>query len=197
MTRFINIKERREVMVLQTGNVGVLALGNILRQDEGVGIHLLSKLRGRLPENVELLDGGTSGLELLSFLERKERLIVLDAIDDGAEPGEIIEWSEKEIPKYTSGKLSVHQMSFAEVLYWSHFIGAIPDEIIVIGIQPQSLNWGTGLTETVQRSLLEALEKVLNHLQRWGAVNGLVEFGESLEPLLLYEQQNFEYFQAE
>lgn len=197
MTMFINLRKRREVMVLQTGNVGVLALGNILRQDEGVGIHLLSKLRGRLPENVELLDGGTSGLELLSFLERKERLIVLDAVDDGAEPGEIIEWSEKEIPKYTSGKLSVHQMSFAEVLYWSHFIGAIPDEIIVIGIQPQSLNWGTGLTETVQRSLLEALEKVLNHLQRWGAVNGLVEFGEPLEPLLLYERQNFEYFQAE
>lgn len=149
-------------------NIGVLALGNLLRQDEGVGLHLLELLRKRLPSDVELMDGGTSGMALLGFLERQKRLIVLDAVDAGRQAGEIIEWREDQVPRYTTGKLSMHQMSFAEVLYWAHFTGGVPEEIVVIGVQPESLNWGTELTATAKQSLPAAVRKVLTYLKDWG-----------------------------
>ncbi|KUO59888.1 MAG: hypothetical protein APF84_03145 [Gracilibacter sp. BRH_c7a] len=148
-------------------NIGVLALGNLLRTDEGVGIHLLEGLREHLPLDVETLDGATSGLELLDFIERHNYLIVLDAVDAGQAPGQIIQWTNDQVPRFTTKKLSLHQMGFAEVLFWGEFMGISPDEIIVVGIQPQSLDWGIELTETIQKSVPKAIEIVLNYIENW------------------------------
>lgn len=150
-------------------DIGILALGNLLRRDEGVGIHVLNRLREELPFAVEILDGGTSGLELLGFFESKRHIIILDAVDAGVAPGEVVEWKREEIPVYATGKLSLHQMSFAEVLYWAQFTGGIPEEIVVIGVQPDCLDWGTDLTEKTENSMPEAVERVLACLNRWNA----------------------------
>lgn len=123
--------------------IGILALGNLLHRDEGVGIHVLNSLREQLPCEVEILDEGSSGLELLGFIENKRQLIILDAVD------------------------ALYQMSFAEVLYWAHFTGGIPEEIVVIGVQSDSLDWGTDLTQKAKESLPKAVEKVLACLNRW------------------------------
>ncbi len=147
--------------------IGILALGNLLRKDEGVGQHILERLRYLLPEQIDLLDGGTSGMELLGFLEDKECLLVLDAVDVGGKPGDVVMWEEESIPCYTEHKLSAHQMNFAEVLYWSHVIGAAPDKIAVIGVQPESLAWGMGLSSSVQESIPLAIEKVKTCLCNW------------------------------
>lgn len=155
-------------MVIQAQDIGILALGNLLRQDEGVGIHLLAMLREYVPPEIELMDGGTSGLKLLDFIERKNSLLVLDAVDAGRAPGEVVEWQGDDIPRYCTGKFSLHQMSFAEVLYWAHFTGSLPQNIRVIGVQPQSMEWGTELTSTTQQSLPVALTKVLSCLENWG-----------------------------
>ncbi|KLU67683.1 hydrogenase 1 maturation protease [Desulfosporosinus acididurans] len=155
----VNIEDQIEI--------GILGLGNSIRQDEGAGIHLLERLRNNLPPEIVLLDGGTDGLRLLEFVENTKRLIVLDAVEAGKKPGEVVVWRGDEVPKYTSNKLSVHQMSFAEVLYWAGFQGRTPEEIVVIGIQPESLDWGTELTETLQRSIPEAVARVNNCLEEW------------------------------
>lgn len=147
--------------------VGILALGNLLRKDEGVGQHLLERLRYILPAGVAMLDGGTSGLELLGFLEHKKYLLILDAVDAGGKAGDIVLWEGESVPRYTELKLSEHQMNFAEVLYWTHVVGAAPEKIAVIGIQPASLEWGLGLSETVKASVPLALEKIKACLQEW------------------------------
>ena len=154
-------------------NIGVLALGNLLRMDEGVGIHLLQALRGHLPLDVETLDGATSGLELMDFIERHQRLIVLDAVDAGQAPGQIIQWDNDQVPRFTTKKLSLHQMGFAEVLFWGEFTGISPEEITVVGIQPQSLDWGIELTETVQKSVPKAVEVVLGHIESWRQLDSI------------------------
>ena len=148
-------------------DIGILALGNLLRRDEGIGVHILRALREHVPENIEMVDGGTGGLELLSFLESKKRLIILDAVNADVKPGEVIEWRTEEVPIYTTGKLSLHQMSFAEVLYWAHLTGGLPEEIVVIGIQPDSLEWGTELTARAAAGIPTAIDKVLSCLKRW------------------------------
>lgn len=157
-------------------SIGILALGNLLRQDEGIGVHILRALEGKVPEEVELLDGGTLGLELLDFLESKKRLIILDAVNAGVSPGEVVEWNKEEVPMYMTAKLSMHQMSFAEVLYWAHLSGGFPDEIVVIGIQPDCLEWGTDPTVKTAAAIPSAVHKVLSILDRWqGGTNELLQ----------------------
>lgn len=156
----------------QNDQIGILAVGNLLRRDEGVGLHLLELLKDKVAPEIELLDGGTSGMSLLGFIASKKHLIILDAVDDGRTPGEIVEWRGNDVPKYTKGKLSLHEMSLAEVLYWAHFTGNIPQEIVVIGIQPESLAWGTELSEAARQSLPEALAKVMKYVELWQLNSG-------------------------
>jgi len=67
----------------QKDKVVVLGLGNLLLGDEGAGIHVINKLKKiKLPPNVEIIDGGTSGFKLISiFNEHKnDRFLIIDAI---------------------------------------------------------------------------------------------------------------------
>ena len=65
-----------------TEGITVLALGNLLRRDEGLGIRALQRLEAGylVPETVQAVDGGTLGLELLSLVEDTTHLLVLDAL---------------------------------------------------------------------------------------------------------------------
>jgi len=156
---------------VKKAKIGVIALGNLLRQDDGVGSYFLEFLRRHLPQElqseIEFLDGGRSGLELLSFIERQKKLLVLDAVNISAKAGEVIEWREENIPRYASGKLAILQMSFAEVLYWAHFTGGIPEEINVIGIQAKSIDCGSEFSQGSEQSLSDVLAKVLARLASW------------------------------
>lgn len=152
-------------------SIGVLALGNLLCRDEGIGIHVLQSLRKIIPEGIALCDGGTAGLELLGFLEGKQRLIILDAVDDGRAPGEVVIWRDSQVPRYTEQKMSLHQMSFAEVLCWADFTGVMPEELVVIGVQPESIDSGIELTASAQNSIPKVMECVVRFLQDWGALS--------------------------
>ena len=148
--------------------IKVLGLGNFVMQDEGIGIHLLNALQPILPPEIECLDGGTDGLALLGFVESADRLIVLDAIESGGIPGTVVVWRNDEVPLYTTHKLSAHQAGFAEVLYWANFQERAPQEIAVIGIQPEILDWGTELTENIRKSFPVAVDAALTILREWG-----------------------------
>ncbi len=68
----------------------ILGLGNILMGDEGVGVHVVRALEKKeLPDGVECLDGGTGGFILLEPLENADRIILIDAADDGNAPGTV------------------------------------------------------------------------------------------------------------
>jgi hydrogenase maturation protease len=153
-------------------NIKILGVGNLVRQDEGLGIHLLQALQNKLPPvlpaGIELLDGGTGGLILLDYVESAEKLLILDAVAAGREPGEIVIWQKEEIPYFIAPKMTVHQVSLAEVLHWAKFRGKYPQDIVVVGIQPKCLDWGTKLSEEVRNSLPAALHEVLSILKKWG-----------------------------
>ena len=69
------------------------------------------------PEDVEIVDGGTQGLNLLGYVESASHLLILDAIDYGLEPGTLRTYAGERIPAYLSAKkMSLHQNSFSEVL---------------------------------------------------------------------------------
>jgi hydrogenase maturation protease len=82
----------------------VLGIGNLLLQDEGVGVHVVEQFQQHysVPENVRVVDGGTKGLELLAYLEDAQRMLIVDAIDSGQPPGSILRLTDDEIPSTNS-----------------------------------------------------------------------------------------------
>jgi len=148
----------------------VMGLGNPLFQDEGLGIHVINQLMaGDLGKWAELIDGGTDGLSLLGAVEATRHLIVIDAIDGGFRPGTIKQLQNEEIYLFASAKLSAHQLGFQEVLALAQMRGRYPQHLVLIGVQPQSLDWGTMLTPAVSRAVPRVIDMVFTQVNNWVA----------------------------
>jgi hydrogenase maturation protease len=159
----------------------VLGLGNTLNCDEGLGVHAVKMLEKKMRlssvseegvtvDEVEFLDGGVLGLNLLPLVEEASHLLILDAINARKEPGTVIEMKRDEIPLYTGIKLSDHQITFQEVLGLASFRGKLPEHLHLIGIQPADLSIGVDLSPIVAARMPEVLERSEAILREWGLV---------------------------
>lgn len=147
----------------------VLALGNPLLGDEGVGPRALSRLsrERRFPETVELVDGGTAGLALVPRLAEADKAIVLDAIRTGQPPGTLVELDGTKLPRRFFGSLSPHQVGFRDIVSASRLMGG-PNEIVLMGIEPLTTSLADELSEPVSLALEALLAAVVLQLERWG-----------------------------
>ncbi len=150
--------------------VVVLGIGNILLSDEGVGVKVVRDLEKNLGslEDVEFIDGGTAGFSLLSFIESAKKLIIVDAISGGGKPGTIYKFKAQEVPLKTVEKISLHEVSLADVLKLAELRGSCPEEIVIIGIEPESLEMGLELSEPVKTNYKNLLKEVTKQLEEWG-----------------------------
>jgi hydrogenase maturation protease len=151
----------------------VLGLGNLLNRDEGLGVEALRLLETRLQDHpgVELLDGGVLGLNLLMIVEECSHLLLLDAVNGGKPAGTIIELDKEDIPLYSGIKLSQHQITFQEVLGLANVRGYLPENIYLIGVQPEDLSIGLGMSEPVLTSLPIVVHKAVDKLVKWGLIS--------------------------
>ena len=158
--------------VLGLGNLvhSGLGLGNLVHSDDGVGVQAIQRLQtdSRVPPGVVLMDGGTQGLSLLPHLSGFQRLLVIDAIDVGEPPGTLIRLEGDAIEKLP-GKPSVHQLGFADLMIAMKLLGDSPEEVVVIGVQPQSTEWSVDLTAPVRDSLNKLLAVVIAQLDSWAS----------------------------
>ncbi len=147
----------------------VLGVGNILLSDEGFGVRVAEALsqRFRFPDAVDVLDGGTLGIELMRFLDGAERLILIDAIH-GPEPGSFRIIQGDDVRLYFQEKVSLHEMGIQEVLASLVVMEKPISEIVVIGVVPQSLEIGLDLTPLVASRIDEAVTSVIRQLHDWG-----------------------------
>ncbi|PMP93678.1 MAG: HyaD/HybD family hydrogenase maturation endopeptidase [Thermodesulfobacterium geofontis] len=148
----------------------VLGIGNILLSDEGVGVKVVQDLESQyaFPENVELVDGGVGSFSLLPYIESAKKLLVIDAISGGKPPGTIYKFKDEEIPYQVIEKLSTHELNFSDILNLAKLRGKYPEELVIIGIEPQSLELKVGLTDTVKQNYKKLLNEVLDQLKEWG-----------------------------
>lgn len=147
-----------------------MGLGNILCGDEGLGVRLAERLFTAydFPPEVYIVDGGTQGMPLLTFVEQADRLIILDAVDFGLKPGTKVV-HDGEMPAYlTAKKLYAHQSSFAEVLGMAQFRGKYPKSVDLIGMQPVDLSYGADLSPEARAALPELETACLGVLQKYG-----------------------------
>jgi hydrogenase maturation protease len=152
-----------------TDKITVLGVGNILLQDEGVGVRVIEEMTRRysFPENVEVLDGGTLGMELMRFLLGTDKLIIVDAIDGNLSPGEIYQFEKDAVKIYFREKVSVHDLGIQDVLASLDVLEKPLKELVVLGVQPAVIDVGLDLTPIVAQSVEPVITKVLALLAAW------------------------------
>lgn len=162
--------------------ISLIGLGNILLQDEGVGVHAVEVLRKRFDfsEDIRLIDGGTLGLDLLPLIEGMEKILFADAANLNEEPGTIAIIEDEEIPSFLAPKLSLHHVGLADLLFASSFLGTRPAKITLIGIQPETMEVGLTLSDTVNKNFEKFLETILEKLREWGVTFRKKTSGESV-----------------
>ena len=147
----------------------LLGMGNILLEDEGLGIRALELLEQKyeIPPQVELMDGGTTGMGLLDDISGRQHLLVLDAVQTGEAPGTLVKLAGDEVPVYFEMRISPHQMGLSDVLATLELSGEKPADVTVLGMVPQSLEMCLELSELISErldSLVDAAVKELDSL---------------------------------
>jgi hydrogenase maturation protease len=148
----------------------VLGIGNILLSDEGIGVRAVEELRKNysFSDGVEIMDGGTLGIDLLYFMEGFQKLLVIDAVLGGDSPGTLYKFKGDEVKAYFRKKVSAHELGFQEVLALADLLGKKPEEIVLIGIEPESLDISVELSYSIKRRMQDLIDKVLEQLREWG-----------------------------
>jgi hydrogenase maturation protease len=152
-------------------NILVLGIGNILLQDEGLGVHVVERLQARwlLPRQVQVLDGGTSGMTLLDDIAACDHLLIIDCARLDGPPGTIHEFQGNAVPAFFQQRISPHQIGLSDLMAAAALIDALPGELSLIAVEPESIELGTELTATGERACEAALDLVLKRLGQLGA----------------------------
>jgi hydrogenase maturation protease len=148
----------------------ILGVGNLLLSDEGVGVRVIQRLAEvyDLPEGVQILDGGTLGLDLLYYLEGVENLLIIDAVEMGKEPGALLRLEGDDVPSFLSLKMSPHQIGIPDMLFAAKLKDLYPRNVVLWGVQPEMLDTGLELSPAVAAQVDLLVEKAVEELERWG-----------------------------
>ncbi len=146
-------------------NVLVLGLGNILLSDEGAGIKAVEELNRRydVSEAVEVIDGGTMGLELLPYFEGRSHVLIIDAVKSGKQPGTIVRIDDP--PAYFSSKTSPHQIGLSDVMGVAAIMDNLPEHIVLFGIEPKRLSTSLDLSSDIARNIHRLVDRVVAELE--------------------------------
>jgi hydrogenase maturation protease len=157
-------------------NVLVLGVGNMLLTDEGVGGRVAEEIlrQYKIPAGVEVIDGGTMGMDLLPYMDDRTHLFIVDAIKTKQTPGHAVRLPLDDPPAFFRTMISPHQLGLAEVLGVAELTDNLPPNIVLFGMEPVSLETAIGLTPEVERNVPVLVQMVLDEL---------ASLGLTLEPL--------------
>ena len=151
------------------GKTLILGVGNLLLQDEGVGVHAIQALaKLAWPEQVNLQEGATAGLDLLYLVEGYARLIVIDAVRAGGKPGTLYRFTPADVIAQRPALTSLHQVGLLDALALARELGQAPAQVVIIGVEPKSMAWGMELSPEVQAALPQIIERVREEIGKLG-----------------------------
>jgi hydrogenase maturation protease len=152
--------------------VVVVGIGNVLSGDDGLGPFVARTLLAAwdFPGDVEVVDAGTPGGDLVSLLHGTEAVVLVDAVRDRGRPGEVRRY---ERPAILAGgvrtPMSPHEPGLREALLTLDFRGGGPSDVVLWGAIPADLELGTRLSPAVRAAVPAVVEGVLSELERLGA----------------------------
>ena len=154
---------------LYTKEITVLGVGNTILTDEGFGVHAVEHLKNNyaFDDRVQLIDGGTLGIELTHFITGTKKLLIIDSIDGGLAPGTMYRLSGDDIKAHFKQKISAHEVGIEEVLTLLELTGKAIPEVIVIGAQPYVLDAGVGLSDDMKKILPSIVADAVEIINKW------------------------------
>ena len=140
----------------------VLGLGNLLLGDDGAGPAVIARLREQhlIPAGMRVVDGGTLGLSLLPYLEDARRVILVDAVAADAPPGTLVRLEGADVGPAVATRLSSHQVGVADLLDGARWHDRQPERLVLLGVVPESIELGVGLSDRVRRALPRLIDLV-------------------------------------
>lgn len=152
----------------------ILGAGNLLLSDEGFGVHFIRYLQEKytFPADVALFDAGTMGIMAIHEIEEVDRVYIIDVVVSAEKPGTLLRYDKEAFMlNKVPVKLSPHQAGVQEMLLVSEMRGRCPQEVILMGIVPDSIEPGSGLSGTLQAKLPELAGTILSELREQGITN--------------------------
>ncbi len=147
--------------------IKVIGIGNILMKDEGMGVAVIEELRkSNLPVDVELIDGGTSGLGLFEYLKETDYVIIIDCVDFKRQAGTVIKFKLDDVNMRNNNlRLSLHECNLVDVLNLTKALG-IDCDVTVFGVQPQEVKPEIGLSAVLKDSVYKVATEILTEIGR-------------------------------
>ena len=141
----------------------IIGVGNVLRRDDGVGVHVIKALEDTiLPNGVEVYDGGLGGFKLLDLIESMKKVIFIDAIEMGLPPGTVKAFLPQEATSLlATQKCSLHNSDLLEVIKFAEKLDNAP-EIKIVGVQPANVEPGLELSVSVKDSIPQVIQTVVD-----------------------------------
>jgi hydrogenase maturation protease len=156
-------KGRREAR-----SIAVLGIGNLIYSDDGAGLEALRRLENgpRLPAGVRFIDASSGGLEVAARIGRVSHLLILDAVDVGAIPGTVVRLTDDQLIGLPAGA-TVHRLGISELLSVLRLLDKMPEEVVLLGIQPASIALGTILSPAVESGVRHLVAEGLAQIAEW------------------------------
>jgi hydrogenase maturation protease len=153
-----------------SSDITILGIGNLLMGDEGIGIHTLNTLRESyaFSPDINFIDGGTTGLDLIPFFENCKKMIIIDAVDFQKEPGYIESLNNDEIQYRFNTKLSLHHAGLSDVLSVLQLQDIPFPEMVLIGVQPKVVELGMELSDVIKEKHPNIISNIIDTLTKWG-----------------------------
>lgn len=145
----------------------IIGFGNIFMSDDAIGIKIIEEIKDDPAfKDIDIIDGGTSGIDLIFYLKESKRVIIVDAVDAGQDIAEIIKITPEDIQDKSLGVLnsySLHNLGLGDVIGIAKKLG-IEDRLVILGIKPKSMEYGEKLTPEIEKKIpyiIEELKKLI------------------------------------
>jgi hydrogenase maturation protease len=146
-----------------------LGIGNILLKDEGVGVHVVKAMAEQAEsptQDVEFVDGGTFGPDLIDIIANRRKVIVVDAVQAEGKPGTVLRFGAKDLASKTDASVSLHEVGLLETLLMAKQLGCAPQEVVILGVIPQDISPGLEMTAEVTAVVPKVIALVREELRQ-------------------------------
>ncbi len=148
------------------GTVLVIGVGNAWRGDDAVGLQAARRLRVSLGPSVEVIDAEGDGLALLDLMEGIDHVILIDAVKGGGQPGTTVRLDLSVGSRWgTVVPCSTHAMGIADAIDLARALGRLPKQIILYGIEIESVESGAPISDAVREGLDIVVEQVYREVR--------------------------------
>jgi hydrogenase maturation protease len=152
--------------------IKVIGLGNVLMGDDGAGPYVIQVLDATYagPKRVSFVEVGTPGLDLIPYIAETDTLVIVDIVRASGRPGEIRLYGRDDLMALVAGpRLSPHDPGLKETLAALELSGRGPRDVLLVGLIPERVATGIGLSAAVRAAIPVAVETVARELAARGA----------------------------